>query len=250
MQRVFFSVMLVVALAACATVAPERQVTLDTLAASAQPTIAAPGRLTVLDERPAEARRTHSLSIWVTDCNYAVRSLGDDRFASDRLARLESDLVSALGDALDGQRLVVRSYAIYLNRRGVNEAGAVQAGFGGGIIAGAIASQISPGGNAPVSLRPKCEEERMRGGWFQTSELTNNFSPLVTELDVSLGEEAYSVRSVLSPAVELATTIERNTDPVVVAALQQAMAKAHLALVTTINARRAPSVAEPAAVSN
>jgi hypothetical protein len=224
---------LLLALSACATMpSPEEQAHIAAIAAKLQQPIPSPHKLVVDDQRPEASRKGYVLSALFFDCENGVWNIGD-RQIGDRLPRLETDLLTAFGDAVQGQRLAVRQYAIYLNGRAALETEATNG------TTGLLAQMMKPG---PI-LRAKCEHSQMTAGWFDTNEIENNFSPIIIEMDVSLNGEEFLVRSVYSPEVETWQAFDNNSlTPIMTVSVQAAISKADAALVTEIKKRHLEKV--------
>jgi hypothetical protein len=98
-----------------------------------------------------------------------------------------------------------------------------------------------------ITRRPRCERERMRGGWFDPSDLTNNTPPVTVDLDVTVFGQDVAI----SPDVDfLQLGFFNENEPSIKraqeATLQRAMAHAHARLVEGIT--RPPG--EPSVVSD
>ena len=129
------------------------------------------------------------------------------------------------GDSIQGQHLLVRQYSIYLNGRAALENEDTSG------LTGILPGLLRPG---PV-LKAKCEHSRMTAGWFDTSEVANNFSPIVIEMDISFQGKDVVVRSVDSPEVETWMDFNNHSlKPVLAASVQHAITKANLALIAEL----------------
>lgn len=196
-------------------------------------------QLTVIDARSAREREDYRLSNNILDCSYGVYNIRDGIPGFDRIAQLQREVSASLGDAALGQELTVRRYVLFWNAAALETSRAVSAGFGGGAIAGAIANG--------VTARPRCARERMpNGGWFDPTELSNNFGPLIAEISVEYAGHTYEVRSVYSPVQEIDARAPRMfgatfSRPQTVESLNSAMSKANAALAALILAQQGPT---------
>ncbi|MDP3855872.1 hypothetical protein [Phenylobacterium sp.] len=210
--------------------AAEKKVQIAALERTVQPVLASPGKLVVEDLRPADAKRNRLLSGWMFDCHSAIWNLGDNRVAPDRIARLEEALLVSLGEGIAGQKLTVRRYTISLNARAAVSATTFEGT--GGIVPSLMKQGVDYQENAPpASIRAQCKREEMQAGWFEARDITNNYSPIIIEMDFSLGDRVYLVRSAYSAEVEPWDVFEpRKSTPIIAAIVQHAMAKAHVAV--------------------
>jgi hypothetical protein len=233
------------ALGACATtISPEVQARIDQIGATASAPAAPSGALAITDQRAPEALRVREVPVGIAggfSCNLGVSQLGDARFAADRIARLENALAAAFPDRASGASLIVRRYDVYLNHSAETNSQVVATGFGGGALAGAIAPSPDSA-SVQITRRPRCERERMLGGWFERADLTNNMPPITVEIDVNVFGRDYTVNSAFSPDLDLfvVNAAYDDEDPslhrAAEAVLQQAMEKANTRLIERIRA--------------
>lgn len=232
-------------LGGCATaLSPETIAHLDRIGATASPPASQSGVLTITEQRDPDATRLRPVPVGIAggfSCNLGVGQLGDTAYAADRIARLENALAAAFPNPPGGATVIVRRYDIYLNHSQETNSETMNAAFGGGVIAAAIAPM--PNAAAPqITRRPRCERERMRGGWFDATDLTNNFPPVTVEIEANVFGQDYAVNSAYSPEINLLAlsaeyagaepSVRRATEAV----LQRAMDKANTRLVDVIRA--------------
>jgi hypothetical protein len=173
---------------------------------------AAATSLVVVDGRAEPDKKQKMLSFIITSCDYAVQRLGDKKVPG-RIAALQQDLAQIKGAALDGKTLTVSRYHIYFN----NSA----------ILRGMVYPQYT--GVIPAMMKEKgvaCPREKSGGGWFDVTELTAPFSPLILDIEASLDGAVHSVRVVHSPPRELPGNFKKPEDAADLAAAMRAAAEA------------------------
>ena len=149
--------------------------------------------LNVVDARPAEDKSTEFLSLWISSCDYGIRRLGDEKTVPSRLVLLRRDLEESLGDQLANKTITVSRYRIFFNKGSA----LLQSNPGNRSLAGPlIMSALTPGTNS-------CGLDKPEGGRYNSSEVSAAYSPIIIEIEVKLGAQDYSVRSVYSPKTEL-----------------------------------------------
>jgi len=166
----------------------------------------------VADARAEGDKKQKILSLSITSCSYAIQRLGEKK-APGRIDALREDLAHAKGIALEGKKLEVSTYNIFFNNKAVLK-GMVYAPHGG------LVSDVMK------EMGEECPREKMKGGWFDVTELQNPYSPLVVELEASLDGQAYPVRVVHAPAFELAGNFARPVDAAEVRAVMRMTADA------------------------
>jgi hypothetical protein len=154
------------------------------------------------DLRPPKDRKTKRLSSMILDCNFNVFSVGDEGYGklkvgANRLPKLEAYLMQRFGASLAGHRLEVTDYWLAINGAAGGKEYALKSALGGGVLAPALADG--------ATRRPKCSREKMKAGWFESSEITNNFTPLVVDFKARLDGDAILVRTVKSPSRDLSS---------------------------------------------
>ncbi|MEL7487783.1 MAG: hypothetical protein AAGJ87_11280 [Pseudomonadota bacterium] len=166
------------------------------------------------------------LSNRVDDCGYSIQRLETPRFASDRRARLESELSDAFGPRCLRQNLRIARYDMFLN------AAARRRAAGEAIAAGAAGDFAQ---ESPIEQRPACSRSAMPGGWFDPAELSNRNSPIVIEIDYSVDGTTRRFTTAYSPVRDLAAPLRRATLRVN-ATLEAAMEVAHQRIITQLAA--------------
>lgn len=204
MIRAIRAVFAFVLLAGCATsMSAEMTARLEQLGATATPPASRSGMIAITDRRDPEATRVRYTPLGIAggfSCNIGILRLGDTLYAPDRIARLENAIAAAFPNRLEGATLVVRRYDIHLNHSAESNAQNVSAAMGGGLLTAAIAP--TPSAGAPTRA-PRCERDRMLAGWYETSDLTNNFPPIVVEIDATVFGQDIAINSATSPEVNL-----------------------------------------------
>ena len=196
----------------------------------------------LFNSRSAKARR-NKFDVNLTglaggfSCLDGVLQLGDSVFAGDRIARLEN----ALAEAFPGKSgpLIVRRYDVYLNQEAESRA----LGW-----AAASASVGLYGGHGIPDVRatqlwraPKCGRDRMQSGWFDPSELTNNFPPITVEIEANVFGQDYSINAATSSEMHI-PYLGVGASPAFNAMLQSTMDKGNTRLIKAIQAN-APTTA-------
>jgi len=188
------------------------------LSACAAPTMVLPGyqerasdaSFTIADARPDKDKTSEILSLWVTACDYGIYRLGDERTQPPKLAFLRHNLEDALGARLKNATLTVTRYRMYINSRAQLRAQV------NGMYTGVVPGMLAAAGEG-------CTKEETSGGWFEASEVTTTFPPVIVEIEATLNAKTYSVRSVYS-------TQGKNVDDAGTPELFNAMRKADVRL--------------------
>jgi hypothetical protein len=190
----------------------------------------------IQDDRDPKSKISKYLGGLSYDCNFAISVYDSGVGGADRLQRLERDLKAAF-QPLPPLPAILHKYSIYHNK--AYQATLVQKD--GWLSEALIYSTTMPPGEGQ---RPRCDREKMVGGWFAKSDLSNEYSPLTIDIDITFGGKRYSVTSAYSPTVELqqeagfwAGGIESVlSQPEWIVSVQEAMKKANTRLIETIKA--------------
>ena len=142
-----------------------------------------PVNFKIVDSRPALDKTSERLSAWVTSCNYEIHRIGDEQTVPSRLAILQRDLEEALGNKLRNATMTVTQYRIFYNNR------AAMLGQVNGFATGVVPSLLTSAGG-------DCPKEHTSGGWYAASEVTTPYSPFVVEVEATMEDKVYSVRTV------------------------------------------------------
>ena len=164
-----------------------------TMNAEAQQTIYKPNvgnSLEVIDRRPNEEDKQHTLSLWIGSCDYFVTRLGDKGMKITRIEKLTADLSDRLSTVNLDAPIYVEHYTLHLNAgvQMVNSAFNAAAGAFGGVIRG-----------NPANISARCPREKMKGGWFSNSEVRNDNPPLIADIEIRYKDRTFRARSVFSP---------------------------------------------------
>lgn len=168
---------------------------------------------TIVDARPAEEKKTETLSFWTTSCDYGIYRMGDDASAPPRLEMLRQDIEKALGDKVANTSLTIAHYAMYLN-------------------ASRQLRELNPARHALIGMimTPDCKKEDTKVGWYDPPETQNFNTPMIVEITAQYLGRKYSVRAVRSADIDIvAPGGFRNADQA--PSVYAAMEKAHQALI-------------------
>lgn len=232
----FWIIGLAFCVAGCAStpLSPEEISRLEVVASRLKPPASLSGTFSIVDQRKRDATKFNvNLTGWAGgfSCLDGVLQLGDSVFAADRIARLEN----ALAEAFPGKSgpLIVRRYDIYLNQESESRAiGWAAASASVGLYSG----QGMPDVRATQLWRaPKCGRDRMQSGWFDPSELSNNFPPITVEIDVNVFGQDYLINAANSSEMNI-PYLGVGTSPAFNAMLQSTMDKANSRLIKSIQA--------------
>jgi hypothetical protein len=159
-----------------------------------------PAQLAVIDLRPREEKEGSALSPLSGKCNEDVFRIAD--VASDPLKVdvLKEDLARL--DGMNGT-LTVLNWSIYYNKQ-VQKSGSIFESVG-------IQGYNVPGKKKERHAGSKCSRKESAGGWYQGSELSSVYFPLVSEFEGTFRGKPLSVRVVYSPRVKLAGKFEGDT---------------------------------------
>jgi hypothetical protein len=160
-------------------------------ASEAAPAAAAvtPVSLTIQDQRDPKETKQKILSLMITSCDYGVYRLGEKK-APGRFEALRKDLLELKGAALAGKSFTISRYNIYFNNA-IPLRGMTFSQFGG-----ALFDMLKEKG-------VNCPKEKTGPGWFELSEVTGPFSPLIVDFDASLDGIAHHVRVVHTPSLAM-----------------------------------------------
>ncbi len=148
--------------------------------------------LVVIDLRPDNEKEGNGLSALSGKCNENVYRIAD--VASDPLKvdLLKEDLAPLLGTG--GKTLTVLNWSIYYNKQ-VQKAGGLK-GFG-------VQGYSVPTKDDKKKAGSKCSQKESAGGWYQASEITSVYFPLISEFTGTFSGKAVNVRVVYSPRTKL-----------------------------------------------
>lgn len=149
--------------------------------------------LVVIDLRPAEEKEGHGLTPLPGKCNEKVFRIADVASDPMKVALLTEDLDSVLGHT--GKTLAVLNWSIYYNQQ-VRNSGSRLDGV-------SIQGYGIPGKKKERQAGSRCSKQESAGGWYQASELTSVYFPLISEFEGTFGGKPLSVRVVYSPNAKL-----------------------------------------------
>ena len=232
----FWFIGLAFCLAGCAStpLSPEESARLEMVASRLRPPATLSGTFSIVDQRKRDATKYNVNLTGLAggfSCLDGVLQLGDAVFAADRIARLEN----ALAEAFPGKSgpLIVRRYDIYLNQESESRAlGWAAARASVGIYSSLGMPDVKA---SDIWRAPKCGRDRMHSGWFDPSELTNNFPPITIEVDVNVFGKDYLINSASSPEMSI-PYLGVGASPAFNAMLQSTMEKANSRLIKAVQA--------------
>jgi hypothetical protein len=158
------------------------------VASPAQTVVADRAPVTLLDQRPVEEDKRKTLSLWIGSCDYFVIRLDDAGMEKNRVDQLRDDLFRSLSKPAT-DTFYLKHYTLYKNAgvQMVDHALRAGAAAGGGMIAG----------GGPRLSTPRCSKDRMKGGWFDSSEVSNESPPLVAEVELAYSGRTFRARKVV-----------------------------------------------------
>jgi len=145
------------------------------------------------DARPTDELKPHTFSNFPSNCDFGVRTLEAD------IDQLRDSLAERVGAKLGDRSVVVDHYVIYLNTAAAsteNERKMRLAGAAAGVVGGIVVATSAP--SNPPTTSAKCDRDKMHG-WFDISELTTPWSPLIAEVEIHVDGHDHVFRSVYSP---------------------------------------------------
>lgn len=157
--------------------------------------------LMVFDLRPKEERQGGGLSPISGDCNEDVYRVADSASKPIKVIALQSELEKRLGSTGDGKTFTVLNWTIYYNRQRYGGQPWGKIVSAGGLPLRGLQPAGRNQGNFPGS---KCSRQESAGGWFERSEVTGKYPPLVSVIEGTFAGQSVGVRIVYSPQRELA----------------------------------------------
>ena len=151
--------------------------------------------LVVIDLRPDDEKAGTGLTPQDGKCNKDVFRIAD--VASDPLKVdvLKADLTEQFGPSGDGKTLTVLNWSIYYNKQ-VQHTGSMFKNVG-------LQGYSLPGEDDKKKAGSKCSRKESAGGWYQGSEITSVYFPLISEFQGTFAGKPVNVRVVYSPNVKL-----------------------------------------------
>jgi hypothetical protein len=176
----------------------------------------------VIDLRPREEKDGFGLTPLSGKCNEDVFRVADVASDPMKIDVLREDLSPLLGAS--GKTLTVLNWSIYYNKQ-VQKKGSMLENVG-------IQGYSIPGKKKERQAGSKCPQNESAGGWYQASELSSVYFPLVSEFEGTFGGKPLSVRVVHSPTMKLPG--EFTGEPADTEALLEAVHKTAEALTAVI----------------
>lgn len=183
--------------------------------------------LVVIDLRPKEEKDGLGLSPLSGKCNKGVFRIADVASDPVKVEALRAGISRQLGLASEGKTLTVLNWSIYYN---------TQSGGGGGSMLESVGIQgySLPTKKKESKVGSKCSQKESAGGWYQRSDVTHGYPPLVSEFAGLYGGKPFSVRVVHSvrrdidgkfegaadDTEELLETVNETADALVAAIVQ------------------------------
>jgi hypothetical protein len=151
--------------------------------------------LVVIDLRPKEEKDGLGLTELSGKCNKDVFRIADVASDPVKVEALRAGLAQQLGLASDGKTLTVLNWSVYYNQ---------QAPSGGSKLKSVgIQGFTLPTKTKEAKVGSKCSQQESAGGWFQRSDVTTGWPPLVSEFAGTYGGKPFNVRVVHSVRREI-----------------------------------------------
>jgi hypothetical protein len=152
---------------------------------------AAAQELVVIDLRPKEEKDGLGLTELSGKCNKDVFRIADVASDPVKVEALRSALAQQLGLASDGKTLTVLNWSVYYN---------MQVPKGGKSMLESVGIQgyAIPTKKKEAKVGSKCSKAESAGGWYQRSDVTHGWPPIVSEFSGTYAGKPYDVRVVHS----------------------------------------------------
>lgn len=147
--------------------------------------------LVVIDLRPNEEKDGLGLSELTGKCNKDVFRIADVASDPVKVEALRAALSQQLGLASDGKTLTVLNWSVYYNKQEPKGGGSLLKGVG-------IQGYTLPTKTKEAKVGSKCSQKESAGGWFQRSDVTTGWPPIVSEFVGTYGGKPFNVRVVHS----------------------------------------------------
>jgi hypothetical protein len=159
--------------------------------------------LVVIDLRPKEEKDGLGLTELSGKCNKDVFRIADVASDPIKVEALRAALAQQLGLASDGKTLTVLNWQVYYNK---------QQPHGGSLLKGVgIQGYTLPAKTKEAKVGSKCSQKESAGGWFQRSDVTTGWPPLVSEFAGTYGGKPFNIRVVHSVHREIEGKFEGAT---------------------------------------
>jgi hypothetical protein len=159
--------------------------------------------LVVIDLRPKEETDGLGLSELSGKCNKDVYRIADVASDPVKVEALRAALSRQLGLASDGKTLTVLNWSVYYNEQTPSN-GPKLKGVG-------IQGYTLPSKTKEAKVGSKCSQKESAGGWFQRSDVTTGWPPLVSEFTGTYGGTPFNIRVVHSVHREIEGKFEGAT---------------------------------------
>jgi hypothetical protein len=185
----------------------------------------APDELVAIDLRPQEEKEGTGLAVLRGKCNQDVFRIAD--VASDplKVEVLRADLARQLGLAGDGKTLTVLNWSVYYNKSAERGGGPKISGIG-------VQGYAIPSKMKEKQMGSKCSRKESAGGWYEASDATSQYSPIISEFEGTYSGKPFTVRVVHSPHRKILGKFEGAADDT--EALLETVHKTAEALATAI----------------
>jgi hypothetical protein len=151
--------------------------------------------LVVIDLRPKEEKDGLGLSELSGKCNKHVYRIADVASDPVKVEALRAALAQQLGLASDGKTLTVLNWSVYYNKQ--------EPGGGPKLKGVGIQGYTLPTKSKEAKVGSKCSQKESAGGWFQRSDVTTGWPPLVSEFTGTYGGKPFTIRVVHSVRREI-----------------------------------------------
>ena len=160
--------------------------------------------LVVIDLRPQEEKDGLGLIAQSGKCNKDVFRIADVASDPVKVEALRAALAQQLGLASDGKTLTVLNWSVYYNK---------QEPHGSSMLKGVgIQGYTLPTKTKEAKVGSKCSQKESAGGWFQRSDVTTGWPPIVSEFVGTYGGKPFNIRVVHSVHREIEGKFAGATD--------------------------------------
>jgi hypothetical protein len=181
--------------------------------------------LVAIDLRPQDEKEGTGLTALSGKCNQGVFRIADVATDPLKVEVLRADLSRQLGLAGDGKTLTVLNWSAYYNK-------SAERGGGPKISSIGVQGYAIPSKTKEKQMGSKCSRKESAGGWYQASDVSSQYSPIISEFEGTYGGKPFTVRVVHSPRRQIDGKFVGGANDT--EALLEAVHKTAEALVTAI----------------
>ena len=165
------------------------------------PTPESISQINVIDSVSPDDLKGKTLSLSRLSCEFFVIRFSDKGLVRGRFDQISEKIKASLQGRRVEKPVNIKSYMLHLNSGLQMEDLSQQAGAA--VTGGSYVTKRS-------HIFPMCAKEKMKYGWFDQSEITNNNPPLIGEVSVVYDSKVYYSRYVISPSKNLAYSPARD----------------------------------------